>query len=290
MTNLTHIRIALALLVCTAGGCRLLSEQTVAKGHSPLKPAPSSPDSVAMEIIWARFPAGDPVIDEASWREIDESPIEPSIRRELLNNGLRAGVISNSMPAAIGRVLHQNESRTNEPSTSDEKQTAELKTEPIVHGRNMRVRRNQRTEIQASEIYPSLSLLVSGGSELAGRTYEQAQAIYALRVDPRPDRTALVELTPELHIGEPKLRFSAGEDGILRQVPLREQKVFEKLRLSVRLAPGEMLVLMSLPDAGSRVGHYFHTVDSANGPQQKLVLIRLAEVPPSDTFAATNGF
>ena len=73
--------------------------------------------------------------------------------------------------------------------------------------------------------------------------------------------------------------------GILRQAPLREREVFDRLRMSVRLAPGEMLVLMSLPDAGSRLGHYFHTVDSADGPQQKLILIRLAEVPPSDTFA-----
>ena len=46
-----------------------------------------------------------------------------------------------------------------------------------------------------------------------------------------------------------------------------------------------MLVLMSLPDAGSRLGQYFHTVESPDGPQQKLILIRLAEVPPSDTFA-----
>ena len=47
---------------------------------------------------------------------------------------------------------------------------------------------------------------------------------------------------------------------------------------------------MSLPYAGSRLGHYFHTVDSSDGPQQKLILIRLAEVPPSDTFANTANF
>jgi hypothetical protein len=39
-----------------------------------------------------------------------------------------------------------------------------------------------------------------------------------------------------------------------------------------------------LPEAGSRLGHYFHTVDTPDGPQQKLVLIRLAQVPRSDTF------
>ncbi len=109
--------------------------------------------------------------------------------------------------------------------------------------------------------------------------------MYALRVDPQPDRTAIVELTPEIQSGEPKLRFSGGDDGILRQVPLRERKVFDQLKISVRLAPGEMLVLMSRPDAGSRLGHYFHTVDSSDGPQHKLILVRLAEIPASDTFA-----
>jgi hypothetical protein len=55
--------------------------------------------------------------------------------------------------------------------------------------------------------------------------------------------------------------------------------------MNVRLAPGEMLALVSLPDSASRLGHYFHTVDSSQGPRQKLILIRLAQVPASDTFA-----
>ena len=50
-----------------------------------------------------------------------------------------------------------------------------------------------------------------------------------------------------------------------------------------------MLVLTSLPNSGSRLGHYFHTVDAADGPQQKLILIRLAQVPPSHTFDAAGN-
>ena len=109
MTTLSQLRIAFALVVCVAGGCRLFPDETLAKGRSPLKPAQPSPDSVAMEIIWARFPANDPVLDDAAWREIDETQIEPSVRRELLNNGLRAGVIGSSVPTAIDHVLHQRE-------------------------------------------------------------------------------------------------------------------------------------------------------------------------------------
>jgi hypothetical protein len=291
---LKHLHIALALALCLATGCHMFPNKELAGSRSPLKPAQPSPESVALEIIWARFPANDPVLDDAAWREIDETPIEPAVRRELVNNGIRAGIISGSVPAAIDRVLHRGETKDThaieDSKASAMKQTSDLITEPIIHGHVRHIPRNQRYEVQASEIYPSLPLLVSGSSELAGHTYEKAQAIYALRVDPKSDRTAILEITPELHYGDAKLRFTGGDDGILRQAPLRERKVFDRLRASVKLAPSEMLVLMSLPDAGSRLGHYFHTVDSADGPQQKLVLIRLAEVPPSDTFALTRAF
>lgn len=292
MKIVRQIGVLVLLLVLAASGCQLFSgDHESLHGQSLLKPAPVSPDSVAMEIIWARFPANDPVLEAAAWRDIDEAHIDPAVRRELANNGLRAGIISGSMPPAISKVLHQGEfsesaadANAKDVAKSKQAQAAELLAEPIVHGRSCRLRRNQRFEVQASEVYPSLPLLISGGTELGGRTFEQAQAIYALRVDPRPDRTALVELTPELHHGAARLRYT-GDEGILRQASLREREVFDRLRLTAKLCPGETLVLMSLPDAGSRLGHYFHTVDSADGPQQKLILIRLAEIPPSDTFA-----
>jgi hypothetical protein len=291
MKSASYVGAALMLLAFFATGCRLFPhDHPMLHGHSPLKPASASPDSVTMEIIWARFPANDPVLDDAAWHDIDEMQIDPAIRRELVNNGLRAGIISGSLPPAIDKVLHP---RTPADSTSEDanqkpgankSQSIALLSEPVVHGRIRRLRRNQRFEIQASETYPSLPLLVNSGDELHGRPYEQAEAIYALRVDPHPDRSATIELTPELHHGTPRLRYTGGDDGILRQATLKEREVFDRLRLSVKLTPGEMLVLMSMPDAGSRLGHYFHTVDSADGPQQKLILIRLAEAPPSNTF------
>ncbi len=285
MIPFSPLRIALALIVCLAGGCHMFSEKELVKSHSPLQSASPSPDSVAMEIIWARFPANDPVLDDSAWSEIDETQINPTVRRELLDNGIRAGVIAGTVPPAIDRVLHQGKTSAGGGKKTAAKQMDEFTNDPIVHGNVRRLRRNQRAEIQASEVYPTLPLLLSSGGELGGRPFMQAQAIYALRVDPQPDHMALVELTPELHSGEPKLRFTGGEDGILRQIPLRERKVFDRMKVSVRLAPGETLVLMSRPNSGSRLGDCFHTVDSTDGPQHKLILIRLAEVPTSDTFA-----
>lgn len=282
--------------IVPVGGCRLFDPAETAQNHSPLRPARSSPDSVALEIIWARFPLNDPQLCDTMWQEIDETRVAPAVRRELANNGFRVGVVGGTLPDAIAELLTPAETpaeegnadaKTSQGTEAEERQNA-LLAEPTVRRRVLQLRRGRRAEIQASEVYPSLPLLVYRDRELVGDIYHDAQAIYALRVDPQPDQTTIVELTPELHSGAPRLRWTSEDDGILRQAPLRDRKIFDQMRINTPLAPGEMLVLTSLPDAGGRLGHYFHTVDAADGPQQKLVLVRLAQVPASHSFDAAG--
>ncbi|MEX0642491.1 MAG: hypothetical protein WD468_07310 [Pirellulales bacterium] len=277
----------LCLAIGMTSGCALLDldRPAMVQGRSPLRPAKASPDSVAVEIVWARFPAGDPSLNETIWQDIDETPIEPAVARELARNGFRAGVISGELPPSLASALHQDESPPEASTAKNGDSLEELMVEPTVRARLVQARRGRRVEIQASDVYNTLPLLKDEGGELGGTTYRSAQAMYALEVDPQPDRMAAVQLTPELHHGSPHLCWSRSDEGILRQAPMRDHEVFDRLRLRVKLAPGEMLVLMNLPGAGSRLGQYFHTVDSVDGRQQKLILVRLAEVPQSDTFA-----
>ena len=305
----------LALLCAAAigplAGCRLIDDGVSLSGQSPLKPARSSPDSVAVEIRWVRFPEGDLLVNDTAWLEIDETQIPLEVRRELAANGFRVGIISGDLPEAMSRTLRQNESRsngdpekvaaksdtdqsdasesTNSPSTNGAEyrtianSNSALLDEPIVRGHIKQLRRHERWEIQASDVLSQMPVLEPSGTQLGGNTYFDAQAMYALRIDPQPDRTVLVELTPELHYGPFRPRWT-GEDGIMVQTSSRDRKVFPRMQLNVRLAAGEMLVLMNLPNAGSRLGEYFHTVESPQGRQQKLVLLRLAQTPPSETF------
>jgi hypothetical protein len=276
-------------------GCRLFDTPVAGEHPSLLRRARPAPDSVAMEIIWARFAVGDPELNHEAWQEVDETHIPPDVRRELAANGFRAGILGSTVPGPIARALRLSDEPPEELSADaqqgDEDATPiDPSAEPTVRRRVLQLRPDQRAEIQASDVYDSLPLLVSEGRELGGRTFHSAQAIYALRVEPRPDQTVRVALTPELHYGQPRIRWTSADNGILRQAPLRERKEFERMRISVTLAPGEMLLLMSLPEAGSRLGECFHTVDAAEGRQQKLVLVRLAQVPPSEAFDASGGF
>jgi hypothetical protein len=295
----TAVAICALSSIVLSGGCHLLNEGAIAKSHSPLRRMASSPDSVALEIIWARFPQNDEELNGSVWSQIDETQLTPAVRRELADNGFRVGVLAGMPPAAIARVLDLKGEPTTDAATKTVEvtddpmavhgQAADLMKEPTVKRRLMQLRRGRRAEIQASDVLDSVPMLLTSGRELGGRTYRDAQAVYALQVDPRPDQTVGIELTPELHHGQSRVRWTGGDDGILRQLPARDHEVFDSMRMKVRLSPGEMLVLMSLPDAESRLGHYFHTVETADGPQQKLVLIRLAQVPRSDTFDIPAG-
>jgi hypothetical protein len=279
--------------IVLAGGCRLIDRAERSHDGSPLRPAQQSRDSVALEIIWARFPEKDVELTDTMWQQIDETRLAPDVRRELAHNGFRVGVVGGTMPDPIARLCAPDSSAEKKPLTAAAEADAKLGeflAEPIVRRRLLQLRRGRRAEIQASEVYPELPLLVNEGRELGGHIYRDAQAVFGLLVDPQPDQTAMVELTPELHYGSASLRWTSEDAGMLRQAPLRDRKIFLPLRLNVPLAPGEMLILTSLPDAGSRLAHYFHTVDSADGPQQKLVLVRLAQVPASQTFDAGGQF
>ena len=280
------LTIALVVLAL-AGGCRLLNEEAVVQGTSPLRPARPSPDSMQMEVIWARCPLNDAELNDTVWSEIDETQVEPAVRRELARNGFRVGVIAGTPPDAIARVLNMQASDASTAHDSPGSQAIDLVHERKIHGNRRSLRRGERMEIRASENVASMPLLVSRGRELGGRTFRDAQAIYAVTIDPQPDESVQLELTPEIHFGPSQMRWSGGEEGMdvmLRQLPTREREVFESMRFDVRLAPGQMLMLAMLPESACRPGYYFHSAESAAGREQKIVLIRLAQVPQSDTF------
>src|SRR5262249_53569465 len=152
------------------------------------------PDSVSLEVIWARFPPRDPDLNESVWSHIDETQIDPAAHRELARNGFRAGIISGTPPDAIARALNiaAYRPRTEDLDSDSGSNPAELMNDPTVQRRMLQVQAGRRAEIQASDVLDSVPLLLARGRELGGRTFNNAQAIYALRVDPQPNQTVNV--------------------------------------------------------------------------------------------------
>lgn len=280
------VGIALVLSGCAAIETGLPSSYP-GGGKSPLHPARPSKGSVALEIFWARYPLDSSEFDSTLWMEVNESRLPPALRRRLAQNGLRAGVVGNRVPDVLADVLNLRQGTRGETSSEvdqdQEDQLASLLSESTVTRQRRQLPPNIRWELVASETIPQVPLLLADHGELNGQTFHDAQAVYAIEHRLEPDGRVQLQLTPELQYGPAKMRYK-GSDGILRPTPTRDRRVFSKLQIEVSLAAGEMLIITGIPDASSRLGHYFHTVDGESGREQKLIVIRLAQVPESQAF------
>lgn len=300
-------RCAGAMLLCLfmVSGCQLWSEPEEPLAHSLLQAARPSAGSVAVEIIWARVPKTNDLqaFDEAVWHRVDESQLSVEVRRELQRNGFRAGVISGSPPDAIVEAFHFTAKQTrnseaselnnlpgNNSATTVGMNSTKITGEDLTHEskvkrRLLQLKPGRRAEIQASDVYASIPIFQMRDGNLAGQTFRDAQGIYALGVELNQDRTVDIDLTPELHHGQPHLRFEGTEQGVFRQTPSREREIYSAMRMELKLAPGEMIILMSTEETDTSLGHYFHSASGEKGEQKKIVLIRLAQVPESNFFA-----
>lgn len=280
-------RVVVVCLVAGAltGGCAPWRHAARPAQLSLLRPAVASQDSVTLEILFARFPDGQPEINGPLWEQIDEQHLSNDLRRRLDANGIRAGLVGGQIPGVLAKLLNQTDQL---PSEDQQLEAADLESEPVLRRRLVHLRAGRRGEILASGIYDSLPLLIRNDDELSGHTFTKAQGLLAVHAAAKPDRRVEITLTPELHHGDAHQQWS-GREGAFRLEMARPREVFDQLQLRFMLAPGQMLVLTSLPDRPGSLGHYFFSDSSARGPEQKLLVIRLAQMPPEKLHAESSG-
>jgi hypothetical protein len=272
---------AVPVVLCGAGCTPFVHRQ--APGKSPLRPAQMSADAVVLDVFFARFPVGDFQANDLLWREIDEQQLPVEKRRELARQGMRVGLVAGQIPVTLSQLLDVPESGPPGDGTNQVK-LDELDPTPRVVRRHMQVRAGHRSEIVASGIYDELPLLTCEQGKVCGQTYAKAQGVLGVRVLPEHDGRVRLDIVPELQYGDPGKRW-IGAQGVWRLDTSRQKRVLENLAVSATLAPGEILVLTALPDRPGSLGHYFFTDDTSGRPEQKLLLVRLAQTQHDGLFA-----
>jgi hypothetical protein len=251
------------------------------QGKSPLLPAQMSPDSVAIDIIFVRFPFGDPAINDKLWQSIDEQAFTPDLRERLARNGFRVGLISGQMPAELSRLMALSDKPAPTAGLEGAQQST-LEAEPRVVGRHLQTRAGHPTEIVASGIYPELPVFVNRSGQLSGRPFHQAQGIFAAKALPKPDGRVRVELVPELHHDQPRPRV-VGNQGVMRLETSRPKETYEDMTIAADLQPGGMLILSSLANRPGSLGHHFFTAGEGQR-DQKLLIVRLSQTQSDPLF------
>ncbi len=270
--------VPLVLLFC-GGGCSFIDRHASAKSRLPLARATPSSDSVTLEIYFARGPLGDATLNGPLWSAVDEQRLSADLRRRLAENGFRAGVVGSHVPDELARLLTLTDQP---PPKTDEPIPINLEEEPNVTLRILQARSGKRNEVICSGIYEQLPLLKREENQLGGRTFSQAEGRFGLKSFLNAPNRVQLELVPELHHGEQQPRW-VGSDGVLRLDAGKPREVFDELSTRVMLAPGEMLVMTSLPSRPGSLGHYFFTQPTSERPSQKLLVIRIAQ-GGSDAF------
>lgn len=281
--------VLLGLLSCLAmfTGCgAVLTTAAVSTPQSILKAVRTGSDRVTLEIFQVRVPADDKQLNKELWLAADEQRLELDVRNRLVSNGFRAGVITGTLPDALAKSLNL---QSEMPEETKERVIDGNSATPKVTRRVLQLKRGEPATIQTSEVQESLNVLLNTESGLQGKSYREVQGVYSLRAQTLPAQRVKVELVPELQHGEMRNRYAGSDQGILVVTPSRERKVFDQMKMSVPLAAGELLIVSGLPDAPASLGSVFHAEERAGVAEQKLVLIRLLQVPDSEILAGVSA-
>jgi hypothetical protein len=262
-------------------GCEAITYKP--KGASPLVPLELSDDSAELEIMFVRFPAGDPDLNGPLWSDVDEQAVPAALRAELATNGLRAGLTGGHTPRALAAKLAAAEDHST-PATA----AARLEAEPAVRRSRIQIHRSQPGNIVTSGVYDQLPLLIRDEGQLHGETYRNAQGEFVIEADPESDGRVKLSLVPQWQYGETRQQI-VGENGVFRVQSGKPKKTFGKLKFEVTLAPDQMLIITSLPDRKGSLGHYLFTEPTGGHLDQKLLVVKLTDTKSTDLSVQVNG-
>lgn len=242
------------------------------------------PDSsVTLEIFFVRCPYGDETLNRDFWKDVDEQNISPELRRELSENGLRMGVVGTSIPSSLAEILDLGDKECKMPDNPMTTLTGEeLTQKPKLLKKTVYVIPDQRNEILTSSVTPEVTILLKEHGVPCGESYKDAQGVIVTRMKHLPDGRISLEVTPELHYGQVRQRYSR-EAGALRMDAWRPRHVYEMLRTDLPLAPGEMLAISSYDSRPCSLGSFFLSEESET-PAQRLLLVRFAHAQSSEVF------
>lgn len=254
---------------CAHWSNRLPSDDLVESSESALPPLRVAGETVSLEVAHTIVP--EDLRDEylATWREIDETTLDESLRRSLRDNGLRLGRVSGPLPGGLRKLLDQ----SLDPLAADRGtgfDSLKMHRIQMAYGREK--------ELNVGSERAQLNVLRKENGAIRGRTLDDAQCRLTLRAESEVDGARLL-IQPWIVHGPVKQSFS-GEGGAWRISPERPREDFPELRIQMPLAPGETLILAPTEPLQG-VGKLFFG-ESPKTP--RLLLMRLASSKANDLF------
>ncbi len=265
--------LAIAALAAVAGCSTWSAATTVTELPIPRM----APDSVVLEAAFVRLPPDQP-LDEL-WRQIDEQHLDAETRRNLTSNGIRSGVLGSQLPTELKELM--------EPAGSEKAAAGSeslLSDDVTALYRKLQNRAGERAELM---VVPAISarkvVLFHEAGHVRAETFDEGEALFAVRSYPSGDGTVRVEMVPEVRHGDVKHQWVPGNGTFLHDHG-RQTRAFDQLRLKAVLSPGQTLLVTGTEEAKGLGGLLFAR-GSGESSERLLLLLRLAQTQYDDLFA-----
>jgi len=234
-------------------------------------------DSIAVEIFNVPIASHQNELLQQLWREVDEQSLPPELRRELLAEGFRVGVLGSLLSPALAQLLTVSaDARADTPwGEVHEFSVAEAARGPTMSRHLHTLLPGMRTVIKTfdeNSRLPEVSLFWKKDGMMCGQTYRGALGLICISATANRDGSAQIQIVPELEHGllEQRLRPQAG---FIVQETGRPRHIFESLTISQRLLPGQWLLLGTTTLDSAGAGRAFFS-RSDPVPEQRLLVIR----------------
>lgn len=219
-------------------------------------------------------PAGDQAVDESPWNAADEQPIPVDVRMALEANGIRAGIITGSLPPDMIEAF------TASPP--------QVQTQWV----HIALPEGDHTPLVIGNRSETATLLLIHNGKVDGRDYHDAQGRLIVTPTHTRAKSVALRIVPEVHHGETRRTIAPLENNgqfAQREFSIKDgqqEDVLRELAMSVDLEPGQTLVIGCRPEQTRSLGTFLFTQPEPNGDRtfQNVLLIqasrnRVGEIP-----------
>jgi hypothetical protein len=271
-------------LLCTCG-CNPFAKTTVSNKSTSVTPsdlpnASVTPNTAGIDIFYIRVPYQNRDVLRDFWAATDEQ-ITGVNSRELHSNGIRVGIQGAGMSPSLSRMLDlKNEPVARDMGVSHEVDIAnQPDVEPLVSRQYQQLVPGKIAYLQPyADAVPKVSRFWLENNKLVGKTYENVNPYISLTATPLGENEGgvLFSVLPVLHYGDAVVRLTSVHGYYAREMK-RPRIGFENLAVSVKLLPGQWLLIGPTSENLQGIGHYFFTREVGE-TEQKIIAIRLSMV------------
>ena len=233
-------------------------------------------NSVTVEIFIIPIAPHQNELLQQLWREVDEQSLPPQLRRELLAQGFRVGILGSMLSPALAQLLKVSaDTKADNPWREQEISVADAAMEPVIARNLLTLLPGMRSVVKMFDDNARLQefpLFWEEEGMMSGQTYRGALGLLCVSATAHKDGAAQIQVVPELEHGllEQRLRVQAS---IIVPETGRPRHTFESLTVSQRLLPGQWLIMGTTTLDSAGAGKAFFS-RKTSVPEQRLLAIR----------------